>query len=233
MRAAETTFGESGRLAGGPRSGDSRTRPMRCGFEREDVPDASDEQLVERFQLGGADSEACFTELVTRHRHWVLSLCRSYSRSAEQDAEDLAQDVFTKVFQALDRFERRSRFKTWLWRIAVNHCLNQNDRRLHRRNVSLPYDPVYDEMRPALLALAEVGAWAERDHIASALAEMTSTLRVPLLLKEREGLSLEEIASRLGIGLSAAKMRLSRARLQFRGHWQRLSEPQTPGSVHA
>ncbi len=167
---------------------------------------------------------------MTRHRGRVLANCRYLTRAAE-DSEDLAQEVFLKAFFALERFEGRSTFKTWLQRIKINHCLNYLDKQKKRRVVDVE-DPVVsarDELRVEPRAEKRVEAISDRERIAFVLDSLAETLRVPLVLRDADGDSYQEIADRLGIGLSAVKMRIKRAREEFRSRWlQAFGEESAP-----
>jgi len=83
---------------------------------------------IERASTGDGDA---FEMLVRKHQTWVFTLAyRMLGDHAE--AEDMAQEIFLKAFRALKRFERKSRFSTWLYSIATNHCLNQLESRRRR-----------------------------------------------------------------------------------------------------
>ena len=147
----------------------------------------------------------------------MLGNCR-YLAGSGADAEDLAQEVFVKMFFGLSRFEGRSTFKTWLWRIKVNHCLNFLQRRRTERMVDVD-TPGLDrtpELQTSPTAERALAAQADRALIDRSLDGMNDTLRVPLLLRDLDGLSYQEIADRLGLSLSAAKMRIKRGREEFR-----------------
>lgn len=156
----------------------------------------------------------------------MVANCRVITRSAA-DADDLAQDVFVKAFFGLRRFEGRAQFRTWLKRIKVNHCLNHL--RKTRGAIMVDIDDVAPEdhgaLRTPAAAPVEVQAAADREHIVSVLDAMADTLRIPLMLRDGDGQSYEEIANQLGIGLSAVKMRIKRARAEFRERFARLSAP--------
>src|SRR5262245_58873725 len=83
----------------------------------------SDDDLVRQTLKAGAGDRRAFEILVKRYQARVVANCRHITRDFNY-AEDLAQEVFVKAFFALNRFEGRSSFKTWLQKIKVNHCLN-------------------------------------------------------------------------------------------------------------
>jgi RNA polymerase sigma-70 factor (ECF subfamily) len=180
----------------------------------------TDEELVELARGAGQGDLRPFDRLVERHRGKVLANCRYLTRAAA-DSEDLAQEVFLKAFFALERFEGRSSFTTWLQRIKINHCLNYIDQRRRRPSVEIDDPEIGDleEMRVAPDALRRVEAVSQRERIVLILDSLSETLRVPLVLRDADGASYREIADRLGIGLSAVKMRIKRAREEFRERW--------------
>jgi len=182
-----------------------------------EAPAASDEALVNRQRAALPGDTRPFAELVRRHQERILANCR-YLTGSPDDAEDLAQDVFIKAFFALGRFEGRARFGTWLQRIKVNHCLNHLRRRRRWREEDV--DDAALQARPELKVDADAEARLadtdRRRRIAAVLDAMPETLRVPLLLRDLDGLEYAEIAERLGIGLSAVKMRIKRGREMFR-----------------
>jgi RNA polymerase sigma-70 factor (ECF subfamily) len=150
----------------------------------------------------------------------VLANCRYLTRSAA-DSEDLAQEVFLKAFFALERFEGRSAFSTWLQRIKINHCLNYLDKK--KRTPSVPVEGV-EQSHPSKLSVApeaerRVKSLSDRERIGFILDSLSENLRVPLVLRDADGASYQEIADQLGIGLSAVKMRIKRAREEFRSRW--------------
>jgi RNA polymerase sigma-70 factor (ECF subfamily) len=176
----------------------------------------SDEALVERVRNAPERDTGAFETLVQRHQRGVVANCRHLTTA--DVAEDLAQEVFVKAYFALNRFEGRSSFKTWVQRIKVNHCLNHLRRRRGVAYVDLEEEATAS--RPELQTDAEAERALEvedaRRQVAALLDAMSDTLRIPLVMRDADGMSYEEIASVLGIGLSAVKMRIKRGREEFR-----------------
>lgn len=175
----------------------------------------SDAELVALVQRQPDDWRS-FETLVRRHQTRVVTNCRYLSRSVA-DAEDLAQEVFVKAFFGLKGFEGRSSFGTWVHRLKINHCLNYLER---RRRTFVPVDEPAVESEPAMqtppVVLEGLAADDERRRVQRVLDSMADTLRVPLLLRDLDGLSYQEIADTLNVGLSAIKMRIRRGREEFR-----------------
>lgn len=183
-----------------------------------DIPpsDDPDAELVDRARRAPAGDTRAFDDLMARHRTRVVSNCRYLTTG--DDAEDLAQEVLVKAYFALRKYERRSRFSTWLYRIKVNHCLNhRRSQKRHAGDVSIddaPADAAALAVAPDAEAVIDRAADAAR--VRAAVACLSDTLRVPLVMRELDEMSYEEIAAALGLSLSAVKMRILRARQELR-----------------
>jgi RNA polymerase sigma-70 factor (ECF subfamily) len=190
----------------------------------------SDETLVRQARLAPPGDLRAFAELVKRHQGKVQTNCRYLSGNAEE-ALDLAQEVLVKVYYNLERFEERSSFGAWVKRIKVNHCLNHLRRTRGQQLVDV--DEPALEQDPALHSTARTDAAVEardrRDRIARVLDALADTLRVPLIMRDMDGYSYQEIADELGIGLSAVKMRIKRARQDFRALYLREKQKEGDG----
>lgn len=180
----------------------------------EEDPDAG---LVARARRAHPGDTRAFDELMARHRGRVVANCRYLAASGDQ-AEDLAQEVLVKAYFALKKYESRAKFSTWLYRIKVNHCLNhRRAERKHGADVALD-DVVPDasELRVAPAIEAEMARRADVTRVRAAVAALSDTLRVPLVMRELDEMSYDEIAQALAISLSAVKMRILRARQELR-----------------
>lgn len=164
-----------------------------------------------------------FEQLVLRYQSRVVANCRYITRDPN-NAEDLAQEVMVKVFFGLHGFEGRSSFRYWLQRIKVNHCLNHLKKREGRSYVDIDEAEVdgFDQLKVQTTAERQADAIGERQIIGRVLDSMSETLRVPLVLCDMDEMPYEEVAKALGIGLSAAKMRIKRAREEFRHRYESL-----------
>lgn len=188
----------------------------------------SDEDLL-RQALDAPDGDLRpFERLVLRYQKRVVANCRGITRDPN-NAEDLAQEVLVKVFFALRGFEGKSSFGRWLQRIKINHCLNHLKKQNGRSFVDVD-DPAVsnsDELRTIVSAEQLAERISEREIISAVLDSMPRTLRVPLILCDMDELSYEEVAQFLGIGLSATKMRIKRAREEFRVRYRRAQSMST------
>jgi len=172
-------------------------------------------------RVAGGDGDA-FGPLVERHQDRLVRLCERLLGDAEE-ARDAAQEVFVKAFRHAGRAQPRGRLFTWLYRIAVNHCLNRMRRRPIARFFSLSapgeeesapaFDPPTEAPSPER-ALAERERWRATRRAIDALPESQRTV---LLLAKFEGLAYREIAEVLGISLGAVESRLVRAMRRLAG----------------
>lgn len=162
-----------------------------------------------------------FDELVRRHQGKVQTNCR-YLSGNEEDSLDLAQEVLVKAYFNLKSYESRAQFGTWLNRIKVNHCLNHLRRQKGKSFVDVEEPGL--EGQDALRSPWVADAGAERDEarrrIGDTLDRLPESLRVPLILRDMDGLSYQEIADEMDLGLSAIKMRIKRAREEFRALYE-------------
>ena len=174
----------------------------------------SDDELLARIRGAGEGDLRPFEALVKRYQAKVTTNCRYLSGSPD-DAEDLAQEVFMKVYFGLAGFEGRSSFNTWVQRIKSNHCINfVKKRRLETVDLESPGVEAASGVAPK--AERELEREATRARVGRVLLQMTETLRIPLVMRDMDGMPYDEIAEELGIGLSAVKMRIKRGREEFR-----------------
>ena len=180
----------------------------------------TDLSLVERCR---ANDEAAFREIVSRYKVKVHHYIYRMTGSSE-DAEDLTQEVFVRLYTSLGTFRGQSSLNTWLFRIAGNLCIDRFRRSKGRA-------PAYSLDEPASgddSVTREVAdqTWEPHrmlensemaDQIQLALGRLPEKLRTALVLHDLEGLSYEEIAQIAGCPLGTVKSRLFNARMQMRG----------------
>jgi len=158
---------------------------------------------VDAARAGDLDA---FEVLVRRHQAPVYRVALRMLGTAA-DAEDVAQETFVQAWRSLARFHGNSAFSTWLYRIATNHSLDV----LAKRRPSEGLDDLQGDS-----SLDPAAIYAQRERTAGvldAVQAMPPEQRAPLVLREFEGLSYEEIGKVLGISLAAVKGRIHRARL--------------------
>lgn len=185
-----------------------------------------DDELMERFQKGDEDA---FTLLVRRHEKPLINFIAQFIGDRDS-AEDLAQETFIRIFQAAPRYKPgRAQFNTWMYHIASNLCKNELRNRARRERhwvdntvkdsdaedaeagsesliTNAPADATYQPDR--VLERKEL-----RDALRKAIAALPEQYREPLVLRDIQGLSYEEISKVLGIRAGTTKSRINRARL--------------------
>ena len=173
-------------------------------------PDAA---LMVAFQGG---DESAFRTLFEKYGRAMVAFCNHFVRDGHR-AEELAQDVFVKVYRSADRYRPTARFKTFLYRVASNHCLNE----LRRGEYATQRAADADARREDLDALPGQAATPEDIAVAAALArEVTALLerlpekqRAAFVLGRLEGLPYEDVAEVLGTSVAAVKSLVHRATL--------------------
>lgn len=167
---------------------------------------ADDVQLVRAAQAGDV---AAFEELVRRHELGVFRVALRMLGS-EADAQDAAQDAFVQAWRALASFRAESAFSTWLYRIVTNGCLAMLASP-NRPSTQLSGAEVDPRPGPEAIAIDR----DELDAVKGAILELTPEQRAPLVLREFEGLSYDEIGEVLDLAPGAVKGRLHRGRLEL------------------
>jgi RNA polymerase sigma-70 factor (ECF subfamily) len=182
-----------------------------------------DEQLLQEARNAPEGDLRAFEQLVLRYQRRVVANCRYITREPN-NAEDLAQDVLVKAYFGLARFEGKSSFAGWLQRIKINHCLDYLRKRAGRSFVGIEEQHVheFDQLKDLATADRLTEAISDQQLIGEVLDSMPSSLRIPLLLCDMDELTYEEVAQSLGISLSATKMRVKRAREEFRVRYRKL-----------
>lgn len=156
----------------------------------------ADLALVERYLAGDM---MAFDELMIRYERQIYRLCYRFVENRE-DAMDLAQEVFIKAFEHLPGFRRQSSVKTWLYRIAMNHCIN------HLRKHSQEFVEVTDRIGSTTSsAHKDLEEKERRTHVRLLVKRLPPKQRAILELRINEQLSYEEIARMSGRSVSTIK----------------------------
>jgi RNA polymerase sigma-70 factor, ECF subfamily len=170
-----------------------------------------DNRIIERFKNG---DPSAFGDIVLKYQDKIYNLCR-HMLGNEHDAEDAAQDVFLKAYQALPKFQPKASLYTWLYRIATNTCIDHKRKPVWESLFSsaeegerLVHDRASNDPSPEKLYQAKQIDQALRES----LGELSPKLRAIIILKEIEGQSYEEIADILDISIGTVKSRIARAR---------------------
>lgn len=179
--------------------------------------DGTDEVLMVR--VGQGDQPA-FQVLVHRHLQRSLALARRMTASAS-DAEEIAQEAFLRVWTSAPRWRvEGAAFRTWLYRIVVNLCLDRG-----RRKPFAPLEDAGDPSDPSPDALALLEQQETVRRVAQAVAELPDRQRAALVLSYYEGMSNAEAAAVLGVSVSGLEALLVRARRGLRSRLEAAPEP--------
>jgi RNA polymerase sigma-70 factor, ECF subfamily len=169
-----------------------------------------DSELVQ--QICASDA-AAFDELMRRYKRPVVNFVYRLLGNPE-DAQDVAQDVFVRVYQNIDTYRPETRFSTWLFALARNAAIDRL--RWRKRHPAEPLDSV-----PQLMASSgtaeEVAVREIGEEIATAVAKLPEDQRVALVLAEYQGLSSAEIAGVMRCSEKSVESRLYRAKQTLRG----------------
>lgn len=194
----------------------------------------NEERLIEACRLGDRES---FRQLFELHKDRVWSVALHFIGD-EAAARDITQQVFLKLFTAINHFRGEAGFSTWLYRLTVNACLDEQRRR--RRFLSFDFFKAGDggsvgrnlmEQQQAKQFEQQLQAMAQEDHharlelsaaVKAAVKELKPKLRMAILLKYFEGLSYEEMASVLGCSAGTVASRLNRGHRELARKLQHL-----------
>ena len=169
----------------------------------------SDDELVAAAQLGDA---AAMDQLLRRHYDRVHGVCRRIA-GASRDADDAAQEAMIRIVRNIDRFDGRSAFGTWAYRIATNTALDELRKRKRRPQLHIVAD---DDARPTEptdpLAHRTVEGAGDRMAIEAALADLPEEYKAPVVMRDVGDLDYAEIAEALGVPIGTVKSRIARGR---------------------
>ncbi len=183
----------------------------RMTVETASPPCDPDEPLVARFAAG---DKSAFDILFDRHQEYVYNIVYGIL-GRQDDARDVTQEVFLQVHRSIGSFRRGSRFATWLYRIAVNRAVDAARRKSRMR--WLPLVETLRDRPDETPGPEEQTAESERAGVVQRiLNEVPLQHRDVLVLRYFRDLSVEDVAEVLGISVTAAKVRLHRARRCFK-----------------
>ncbi len=180
----------------------------------------SDHALIEATQGG---DETAFAEIMARYRNPLTNYLYRFLNDYEE-AVDLAQETFVRVYFALDRYHTQYAFSTYIYRIATNLAISEIRRRKRRKVLSLTglfqgEDDSTVEFQPPdqrILPDAELVEDERSEVIGRAIAALPEKYRVPVILRDVEGKSYDEVAEIMELGLGTTKSRISRGRALLR-----------------
>jgi len=187
-----------------------------------DLPSASSEidVLIARCLDG---DQTAWEQIVRQHWRKVFNLAYKFV-GRHDEAEDLTQDIFLKIFKALHTFDRRANFQTWLISISRNLCIDhyrsvRKERQMVARDVDASELSPVSRDRGPLAALEQVDL---RQTINRALSALPETLREAVMLRDLQEFSYQEIAARLRLPEGTVKSRINRGRIELARQLRRL-----------
>jgi RNA polymerase sigma-70 factor (ECF subfamily) len=193
------------------------------------APDAASppqeiDPLIERCLHG---DQAAWETIVRRYRRKVFNIAYKFV-GRHDEAEDLTQDVFLKLFKSLHTFDRRANFSTWLISVSRNLCID------HYRSVRRERESINRDVDVVTLARPSDGETPQtllerRDRVAilrAALDKLAPSLRAAIMLRDIQELSYQEIAQRLGVPEGTVKSRINRGRTELARQIARLRDRQ-------
>jgi RNA polymerase sigma-70 factor (ECF subfamily) len=169
--------------------------------------------LIERC-LGG--DQAAWEQIVRQHWRKVFNVAYKFVGSHEQ-AEDLTQDIFLKIFRSLDTFDRRANFQTWLISVSRNLCIDHY-RSVRKERQTINRDVPAEDLSPVSATISPLAALENRDLavlLRQALQGLPQSLRIAVLLRDIQELSYLEIAKRLRLPEGTVKSRINRGRKEL------------------
>ena len=161
--------------------------------------------------------------------HWRRVFNIAYKFVGKHDqAEDLTQDVFLKLFKSLDTFDRRANFQTWLISVSRNLCIDHyRSVRKERETMNRDVDPA--DLSPVSTTRSPYASLEQRDRVEllrAALDKLAPTLRTAVMLRDIQELSYHEIADQLSLPEGTVKSRINRGRTELARQIQKLREQQ-------
>ncbi|HEF1906246.1 TPA: sigma-70 family RNA polymerase sigma factor [Bacillus cereus] len=167
-----------------------------------------DELTIEAFEI--EDKEDLIDEIMNKYGQEVLQLVYSYVNNKEI-AEDLTQDIFVKCYKSLHTYKGNSNLKTWLWRIAINHCKDYLKSWYNKKVIVTEDDFTYMEIQKESVEQTVIQN-AEDRELASAVMSLPIKYREVIYLFYYEELSIKEIATVIDVKENTIKTRLKKAK---------------------
>ena len=188
--------------------------------DRKTAEKSAETELLRRAQAG--DPEA-FGQIV--NKHWKRAYWTAYDVLYDYDrAQDVAQEAFVKVHRAIQSYDLGRDFPSWLYRIVLNVAIDHKRKR--DRDRSVPTDKI-NEMVDARRAVVEDQEQAATiEQVETVLQQLPEKYRIPLTLKDIDGMSVDEVARLLDVSYSTVRWRLHKARRLFRDRWMRIVQKQ-------
>ena len=191
------------------------------------LPPVPDAELIERCLR---KDNSAWDEIVVRYRRKVFHIAYKFT-GKHDEAEDLTQDIFLKVFRSLDKFHRDADFSTWLSSVARHYCIDHYRASKREREVLVEDLLAFDHAEA--VSGNPQRALEDRDVkglVRHGLDQLPRKLREAVVLRDLQGLSYQEMAERLGLPEGTVKSRINRGREEL---MRRLRKAQQPGRARA
>ena len=185
---------------------------------------ATPDSLIEQCLAG---DQVAWEQVVRQNWRKVFNVAYKFV-GKHDEAEDLTQDIFLKIFKALKTFDRRANFQTWIISISRNLCIDHY-RSVRKERQTIARDVDSNDLQPIT---PERGPYAQAEHqdlraqLRQALETLPVTLRTAVVLRDLQELSYQEIADRLGLPEGTVKSRINRGRIELAHQLRRLQENQ-------
>ena len=176
-------------------------------------PGSAVEALIQRCLQG---DQVAWEQIVRQYWRKVFNVAYKFV-GKHDEAEDLTQDIFLKIFKSLDTFDRRANFQTWLISISRNLCIDHY-RSVRKERETIDRDVDANELSPLSHDPGPVAALEQQDRVQllkEAMSALPETLRTAVLLRDIQELSYQEIADRLRLPEGTVKSRINRGRTEL------------------
>lgn len=167
-----------------------------------------DEMTAELMEIESADE--LIDEIMNKYGQEILQLAYSYVKNKEI-AEDLTQEIFVKCYKSLHTYEGKAKFRTWLWRIAANHCKDYLKSWYNKHVIPTDYEPAFNTVLGESIE-QKVIRNEEDDQLAEAVMDLPVKHREVIYLFYFEELSIKEISAVIQVKENTVKTRLKRAK---------------------
>ena len=199
------------------------------------VPNRAPEEVEALIQRCLQGDQVAWDAIVRQYRRKVFNVAYKFV-GRHEEAEDLTQDIFLKIFKSLGTFDRRANFQTWLISVSRNLCIDHyRSVRQERQAIDRAVDP--NELSPVTPEPGPVAALEQQDRVAllrEALAALPESLRTAVLMRDIQELSYQEIAGRLQLPEGTVKSRINRGRTELARQIRRMrGEDYSPSGTEA
>jgi len=198
-------------------------------------PETDDIDALIRRCLGG--DQLAWEAIVRQYRRKVFNVAYKFV-GKHDEAEDLTQDIFLKIFKSLETFDRRANFQTWLISVSRNLCIDHY-RSVRKERETIDRDVDTAELSAAAPGQSQIAALEQSDRVEllrEALASLPKTLRTAVLMRDLQELSYHEIARELRLPEGTVKSRINRGRSELARQIKKLRgehfSPSGIGGVH-